>query len=92
MKIPRRKTASWLFVIALCLVGFFATQFLYENEILKYSVSDAEGHGPDYGTSEWSSGKDSSILVRSIAVGSLTGLAGIIFTTAIAPRLSEIKT
>lgn len=92
MKTLGRKTASWLFAIALFLVGFFVVQFLYEKEILKYSASDAEGHGPDYGTQEWASGKDSSILVRSIAVGSLAGLSGIIFTIAITPRYSERKT
>lgn len=32
---------------------FFAMRFVIAHEIIPWSVSDAEGHGPDYGGAEW---------------------------------------
>lgn len=72
--------------LILAVIGFLVTQFLYQNEILHVDTSDGHGHGPDYGTVEGASARNSGILIRSITIGALSGLAGMVFTIAITPN------
>ncbi len=79
-------TFCWLTSICLFLIGFLGTYFLYEHEILHFDTSDGHGHGPDYGTAEWASARNSGLLIRSTTVGALAGLAGMVITIAITPN------
>jgi hypothetical protein len=57
-------------LFASCLLcATLATRGLYALDLLTYSAADSSGHGPDYGTAEWESGRLSSIWTRSVIVG-----------------------
>ena len=56
------------FFVILC-SATLAVRGLYAFGIVNYSASDGAGHGPDHGTVEWESGRQSSIWTRSVIVG-----------------------